>query len=481
MLTAINESDYPYEKEPFLFLSLGIICPRKNQMFAVEMFKKLAKGRKDVKLVLVGARYTRTYESEYVEKLRQIIGNDKRIEIHDVTDNVDQFYQVADCLLFTSKNEVTPLVLPEAMSYGIPIISTNVGGISEMFTHGKEGFLFEVGDEEKALSFAQILLNDEKKRKEMSRAGIAKYDSSFRMNLMVNNYRNLILRVAPPIILLDLDGTLIDWDRKFLESWNQRSIVTRNSYYMEDCVEEPYRQEALDVMRSPGFFEFLPLMKGALKAIEEMEEHGFNLKICTAPIYESDYCCQEKVNWIKKNLGEKWLKKLVMCSDKSLIKADYLIDDKPFDQLNDNQSPACWKQIIYDQPYNRDSNLPRIYRWKDWAKILLPQLLIHSDSNPYAISPCQSISRPQNSEQLQKRQDLYIGIQEPLTPDELSLLKGTLSFIKSGDTPNSSPKAKDNLKSKQSMEERQKAINLAREWKTEFDDTDEIESKAFTR
>ena len=94
------------EKEPFIFLSLGIVCPRKNQCWAVDIFKKLVGDRKDVKLIIVGARYTRSYEIEYVEKLKKIIDNDKRIEIHEVTDNVDQYFSVADVLLFTSKNEV---------------------------------------------------------------------------------------------------------------------------------------------------------------------------------------------------------------------------------------------------------------------------------------------------------------------------------------------------------------------------------------
>ena len=31
---------------------------------------------------------------EYIEELRQAIGNDMRIEIHDVTENVDKYYRV---------------------------------------------------------------------------------------------------------------------------------------------------------------------------------------------------------------------------------------------------------------------------------------------------------------------------------------------------------------------------------------------------
>ena len=67
-----------------------------------------------------------------MSQVKAAIDNDHRIELHDVTENVDAFYARADILLFTSLNEVTPLVLSEAMSHRIPIISTNIAGIPEM-------------------------------------------------------------------------------------------------------------------------------------------------------------------------------------------------------------------------------------------------------------------------------------------------------------------------------------------------------------
>ena len=65
------------------FLCLGIVCPRKNQHWAVEVFKTWAGARKDVRLLVVGARYVRQYEIEYVDKVKAIIGDDKRIELHE--------------------------------------------------------------------------------------------------------------------------------------------------------------------------------------------------------------------------------------------------------------------------------------------------------------------------------------------------------------------------------------------------------------
>jgi len=43
------------------FLCLGIVCPRKNQHWAVEIFRKWAGSRKDVRLIVVGARCVRPH------------------------------------------------------------------------------------------------------------------------------------------------------------------------------------------------------------------------------------------------------------------------------------------------------------------------------------------------------------------------------------------------------------------------------------
>ena len=60
----------------------------------VELFRAFAKDRTDVRLLVVGARYTRDYEIQYVEEVKRAINGDPRIELYDVTENVDRFYEV---------------------------------------------------------------------------------------------------------------------------------------------------------------------------------------------------------------------------------------------------------------------------------------------------------------------------------------------------------------------------------------------------
>ena len=129
--------------DDFVFVNIGIVCSRKNQIWSVKLFKEFRKlyPNNNMRLVIVGARYTRPYEIEYISMLKKEIDNDPFIELYDVTADVDQYYKIADCLLFTSTNEVTPLVIVEALSYGVPVLSTNIAGIPEIVTHEKDGLL----------------------------------------------------------------------------------------------------------------------------------------------------------------------------------------------------------------------------------------------------------------------------------------------------------------------------------------------------
>ena len=122
-------------------------------------------------------------------RVKALVDNDPTIEIHDVTDNVEFFYRQADCLLFTSTNEVTPMVISEAMSYGLPILTTSIAGIPEMLVHGTEGFLFEPGDDVTALDCMHQLYYNPDLKLQMGQAGLARFKSTFDIEIMNGKYR----------------------------------------------------------------------------------------------------------------------------------------------------------------------------------------------------------------------------------------------------------------------------------------------------
>lgn len=62
----------PNHPNIFTFLCLGIICPRKNQLWTIHLFKEFSMNKDNVRLQIVGARYTRVYEIEYLEQVNPI-------------------------------------------------------------------------------------------------------------------------------------------------------------------------------------------------------------------------------------------------------------------------------------------------------------------------------------------------------------------------------------------------------------------------
>jgi glycosyltransferase involved in cell wall biosynthesis len=54
-----------------------------------------------------------------------------------------KLYQAADVFAFSTFYENLPFAILEAMSSGLPVVTTNVGGIPEMIEDGKNGFLVQ--------------------------------------------------------------------------------------------------------------------------------------------------------------------------------------------------------------------------------------------------------------------------------------------------------------------------------------------------
>jgi 5'-nucleotidase len=176
-------------------------------------------------------------------------------------------------------------------------------------------------------------------------------------------------------ILVDMDGVIADFDREFLQRWRKRHpsklhipLTERNTFYLMDSYPEELKPLVAEILLESSFFQEMLPVPGAKEALEEMQARDFEIFICTSPLSTYNNCVMEKYEWVEKVLGPDWVRQVILTKDKTVIKADFLIDDKP--SITGVQDPPEWEHILYDRPYNRGTNKRRI-TWNNWRNVIV--------------------------------------------------------------------------------------------------------------
>jgi len=176
-------------------------------------------------------------------------------------------------------------------------------------------------------------------------------------------------------ILIDMDGVIADFDQEFLQRWRDRHadkfyipVEERTVFYVKDEYPEELKPLVAEILLESSFFRDMLPVPGAQEALTEMRDMGLEVFICSSPLSTYNHCVLEKYEWVEKHLGPAWTKQVILTKDKTIIKGNFLIDDKP--SITGAQDPPEWEHILYDRPYNRETNKRRI-TWDNWRNILL--------------------------------------------------------------------------------------------------------------
>lgn len=89
-------------------------------------------------------------------------------------------------------NECFPLVLLEAMSYGLPCVSTNEGAISEIIDDGTTGYIVDKNDCQMLADKLEKLIKDATLRQDMGAAGKKKFEENFTLEVFEHNILNAL-------------------------------------------------------------------------------------------------------------------------------------------------------------------------------------------------------------------------------------------------------------------------------------------------
>jgi glycosyltransferase involved in cell wall biosynthesis len=121
--------------ETQLLAIIGRMVPVKDHDTFVAAAAELARVRDDVHFVFIGG-------GELEEHVRQDIaarGLSSRAHFLGWRRDLAPLYADLDVVVLSSINEGTPVALIEAMASGVPVVSTNVGGVPDLLDHGRRG------------------------------------------------------------------------------------------------------------------------------------------------------------------------------------------------------------------------------------------------------------------------------------------------------------------------------------------------------
>ncbi|MFD2671978.1 glycosyltransferase [Marinicrinis sediminis] len=113
----------------------------------------------------------------------------------DHEEDLAEIYSTLDIFLFPSKADNCPLVVMEALSCGVPVVTFNTGGIPELVAHGKTGFIGNAGDIEALVCHLMQLITDSELRKMFSiqarEVACQRFDHSKTLRLYEDLYHQL--------------------------------------------------------------------------------------------------------------------------------------------------------------------------------------------------------------------------------------------------------------------------------------------------
>ncbi|TXE06011.1 N-acetyl-alpha-D-glucosaminyl L-malate synthase BshA [Gelidibacter salicanalis] len=132
-------------------------------------------------------------EKMEAERLCEKLGIEDKVVFFGNSNEIDKILCFSDLFLLPSQTESFGLAALEAMASGVPVISSNTGGIPEVNIEGVSGFLSDVNDVEEMSNNAIYILSDET-RLDTFKVNAAKEAAKFGISKVVPQYEAIYLR-----------------------------------------------------------------------------------------------------------------------------------------------------------------------------------------------------------------------------------------------------------------------------------------------
>lgn len=171
-------------------------------------------------------------------------------------------------------------------------------------------------------------------------------------------------------IAVDMDEVMADALAEHLHRYNRDhnenlTLADLQGKWLWDVVSSDRHDTLEGYLRSEDFFESLAVMPESQRVMRRLTMN-YDVFIATAAM-EVPTSFQQKYRWLAKHFPFIPPSHIVYCGDKSILRADYLIDDNPR-QLRRFQGEG----ILFTSPHNISvKGFKRVNDWLDVEKLFL--------------------------------------------------------------------------------------------------------------
>ncbi|MDZ7859882.1 MAG: glycosyltransferase [Candidatus Krumholzibacteriota bacterium] len=171
---------------------VAAIRPEKNHDIFLDAAFSISKKRRDITFIIAGDGKGRMRLEKKVDEMSI---KDRVIFLGNRND-IPEILSATDISVLCSDMEILPLTVLEAMSAGLPVISTDVGSLSEIIRNGRDGVLIDSKDAVSLAGAIEKLADDKGTRLEMGKSARERILERFTKKTMLKQYKKLFKELS---------------------------------------------------------------------------------------------------------------------------------------------------------------------------------------------------------------------------------------------------------------------------------------------
>jgi glycosyltransferase involved in cell wall biosynthesis len=182
-------------KDHFVVGTVANFRKVKNHACLVRALDRVKESYPHLRLLFVGTGFAGDSENSEndVRTLVHGLSLEERVVFAGYQENIPEMLSAFDVFCLSSFSEGLPVSILEAMSAGVPVVGSEVAGITEVISHKKTGLLFQSDNDEQLAIILTELIDNQRLLLFLSTNGVDYIENNHSNDLFSSKYENLFL------------------------------------------------------------------------------------------------------------------------------------------------------------------------------------------------------------------------------------------------------------------------------------------------